>query len=220
MEEESDMGWCDLEVDGTVYGVFKFTKLDNLPNYNITVYADTVCKMKLLLVAGGGRGGGQVGGGGGHVCQFNKIITGPTNLTITVGGSDENTTVSASQSREKLWEVAAGAGSDGREGRTGGCAGPEISPINIGGWKIHQGKSGRNDSKGAGGGGGIIVLNLWRILILSLLLLISAHNESFSSCVDNDQQYSGLSVAASIRYFSLPFNFSLQVFKTPSDNHK
>ena len=40
----------------------------------------------------------------------------------------------------------------------GGCAGPKISPINIGGWQIHPGKSGRNDSKGAGGGAGIIVV--------------------------------------------------------------
>ena len=182
---------CFIRIEGMSYKSAMFRQFSSKKSYLATVQGNTSCKLNFLLVGGGGRGASQAsrgrgGGGSGHVCYFQKYVTGMMNLTISVGGSNESSTVSAYKDVQTIWTIEAkpghdaldshggagysGGGSDGHSGGSGGLDGEgtsaergrgsynNISQIPLKKFRLYPGQGGSPSRQyGAGGGGGVVV---------------------------------------------------------------
>jgi hypothetical protein len=95
-------------------------------------------KMYYLVVAGGRPSSSTSGGAGGAVVEGNTTVTGGTSLTVTIGGSNANSSLAVAGGSTF---TASGAGAAGGGANTNGTNGPLVlSPFAIG--------------RIAGGGGG------------------------------------------------------------------
>ena len=102
----------------------------------------------LLIIAGGGSGHHGGGGGGGVYAPSNVSIT--TNQTVTVGGSDANSSFGSYVAN------AGGAGGNayGQAGFNGGSGGGASLIFGTSGGTGSQGGNGGGGDGGSGGGGG------------------------------------------------------------------
>ena len=145
--------YCLLDYMGNLTDSVTVTQSGTVKIVTSTVPED--CLLTILAVGGGGSGGVEHfldyggGGGSGYLDYFSGSVT-KARLTVTVGQSDENTTVEAGR-QGVVWALAglAGEGWYGGDGYSGGGAACCGNTIHAGGTDGGDGE-GESYNKGQG----------------------------------------------------------------------
>ena len=143
---------CSLTVGGETRQSFLLN--DTSTQHSLQLMGDGQCEVRMLAVGGGGYGTSYGGGGGGSgfIAYYADVLPGFTELTVTVGDSDEFLSDSSKvlANGEVILEAGPGrsGGYGGGDGFSGG--GGDSSNTNS---KYHGGSNGA-DGEGSSGGDG------------------------------------------------------------------